>query len=53
MAKPIADVLVQTTIRPDLAKWVKRQAEREGISVAAWLRQLVMHRYALMTKIWK
>lgn len=38
----MADVLVQTLIPPRLAKWLKQSAEREGLSVAAWVRRLIM-----------
>jgi hypothetical protein len=34
--------LVQTVITPALAHWVKREATFEGITVAAWLRRLLM-----------
>lgn len=31
-------VLLQTRVNAKLAAWVARQAERSGLSVAAWLR---------------
>lgn len=41
-----SDNLVQTVLQPGLAAWVKTQAKAEGISVAAWLRRLIMRERA-------
>lgn len=36
-----SEVLVQTRLPPDVAEWLAAEAEREGLSLAAWLRRLV------------
>lgn len=36
------DVLIQTLLPPKVAKTVKQRAEREGLSVAAWVRRTIM-----------
>jgi hypothetical protein len=35
-------VLLQTLVSPELATFVRDQAKREGISVAAFLRRMIM-----------
>lgn len=35
-------VLLQTLLPPQAAGWVKAKAKRQGLSVAAWLRVLVL-----------
>ena len=37
-----AGVLLQTRVAPDVAAWVDAQAEREGFTVALWLRRLIL-----------
>jgi hypothetical protein len=34
--------LIQTLVPAPLAAWVKKQADKEGLSVSAWIRRLVM-----------
>lgn len=47
------DVLIQTVLPPSIAEWAKSRAAAEGVSVAAWLRRLVMQRQQAVTiKAW-
>jgi len=34
--------LIQTVVPPPLHAWVEKQSAKEGISVAAWVRRLIM-----------
>jgi hypothetical protein len=36
-------ILIQTTVPVELQRWVEERARREGISVSAWVRRLIMH----------
>ena len=40
--KEKAPKLVQTKLDPVVARWVEKQAREEGLSVAAWVRRLLM-----------
>jgi hypothetical protein len=40
--KTAAVGLVQTTVPPSLSLWLRRQAAAEGITVAAYIRRLIM-----------
>lgn len=40
-------VLIQTLLPEDLAAWVRVKAAKEGLSVAAWVRSLLMRRRTL------
>jgi hypothetical protein len=42
MAKRPNDALLQTRVSEDVERWVRKAAESEGLSVAAWLRRLVL-----------
>ncbi len=46
MKKSKHDHLVQTTVSAELFKWVTRAAQDEGISVAAFMRRLVIVAHA-------
>jgi hypothetical protein len=35
-------ILLQTLVPVDAAKWVRSSAKREGLSVAAWLRRMLL-----------
>jgi hypothetical protein len=35
-------ILIHTRVPKALGEWVKRQAQKEGLSMASWLRRLVM-----------
>jgi hypothetical protein len=41
--KKLKSNLVQTVLTPQLADYVRRQAAKEGISVAAWVRRLIIN----------
>jgi predicted HicB family RNase H-like nuclease len=41
--KTISDGLVQATVPKALAKKVQKLARKEGISISAWIRKLIIH----------
>lgn len=41
--KPVKrPVLIQVTVSPELAKWVRREAKATGLSVASWVRMQIL-----------
>jgi hypothetical protein len=49
----VRDGLVQTILAPELLEWARSEAANSGISVAAWLRRLVMqHKQSAVVPAW-